>query len=130
MRSSTMDLPRSLNSLLERADTLFGGNFIVSRLPDKSLRTAVMIGVKIGFPGSHLHPDDLLDLIQLEPPTLSLGVPTIWLGLIQDFERAQVETTDRWKHAFRHALPGRRGVSVPESLIRAFAHHGVWLLQG
>ena len=39
MRSSTMDLPRSLNSLLERADTLFGGNFIVSRLPDKSLRT-------------------------------------------------------------------------------------------
>ena len=44
---------------------------------------AVMTGTKIVFPGPHLHPDDLLDLMQIEPPTLSLGVPTIWLGLIQ-----------------------------------------------
>ena len=43
------------------------------------------------FPGPHLHPDDLLDLMQLEPPTLSLGVPTIWLGLIQAYERALAE---------------------------------------
>ena len=49
---------------------------------------AVMIGVKMVFPGPHLHPDDLLDLMQLEPPTLSLGVPTIWISLIQAFERA------------------------------------------
>ena len=129
MRSTMMDVPRSLNRLLERAGTLFSGNSIVSRLPDKSLRTAVMMGVKIVFPGPHLHPDDLLDLIQLEPPTLSLGVPTIWLGLIQAFERAQVETPGRWKlPSGMRSLVG--GASVPESLIRAFAHHGVWLLQG
>ena len=90
---------------------------------------AVMMGVKMVFPGPHLHPDDLLDLMQLEPPTLSLGVPTIWLGLIQAFERAQTETPGRWKMpAGMRSLVG--GASVPESLIRAFARHGVWLLQG
>ena len=90
---------------------------------------AVMTGVKMVFPGPHLHPDDLLDLMQLEPPTLSLGVPTIWLGLIQAFERAQVETPCRWKMPVgMRSLVG--GASVPESLIRAFARHGVWLLQG
>ena len=90
---------------------------------------AVMMGVKMVFPGPHLHPDDLLDLMQLEPPTLSLGVPTIWLGLIHAFERAQVETPRRWKMPVgMRSLVG--GASVPESLIRAFARHGVWLLQG
>ncbi|HXE38451.1 MAG TPA: AMP-binding protein, partial [Azonexus sp.] len=42
---------------------------------------AVMMGVKLVFPGPHLHPDDLLDLMQQEPPTLALGVPTIWMSL-------------------------------------------------
>ena len=39
MQSTMMDVPLSLNSLLERAGTLFAGNTIVSRLPDKSLKT-------------------------------------------------------------------------------------------
>ena len=39
MQSTMMDVPLSLNSLLERAGTLFAGNSIVSRLPDKSLKT-------------------------------------------------------------------------------------------
>ena len=90
---------------------------------------AVMMGVKIVFPGPHLHPDDLLDLMQLEPPTLSLGVPTIWLGLIQAFERAHTETPGRWKlPSGMRSLVG--GAAVPESLIRAFARHGIWLMQG
>jgi len=90
---------------------------------------AVMMGVKMVFPGPHLHPDDLLDLMQVEPPTLALGVPTIWLGLIQAFDQAQATQPGRW------TLPrGMRslvgGAAVPEALIRAFAKHGVWLLQG
>jgi fatty-acyl-CoA synthase len=90
---------------------------------------AVMMGVKLVFPGPHLHPDDLLDLMQLEPPTLSLGVPTIWMGLIQAYERALVERPGRWKlPAGMRSLVG--GAAVPESLIRAFDRHGVWLLQG
>jgi fatty-acyl-CoA synthase len=38
MQSTMMDVPLSLNHLLERAGKLFAGNEIVSRLPDKSLR--------------------------------------------------------------------------------------------
>ena len=90
---------------------------------------AVMLGVKLVFPGPHLHPDDLLDLMQLQPPTLALGVPTIWMGLIQRYDQALASEPGRW------TLPqGLRslvgGAAVPEALIRAFAKHGVWLLQG
>ncbi len=90
---------------------------------------AVMLGVKVVFPGPHLHPEDLLDLMQQEPPTLSLGVPTIWLSMIQLYERALTEQPGRWKlPAGMRSLVG--GAAVPESLIRAFDKHGVWLLQG
>jgi fatty-acyl-CoA synthase len=88
-----------------------------------------MLGAKLVFPGPHLHPDDLLDLMQIEPPTLSLGVPTIWLSLIQTFDRAQQTTPGRWKlPAGMRSLVG--GAAVPETLIRAFDKHGIWLLQG
>jgi len=90
---------------------------------------AVMMGAKIVFPGPHLHPDDVLDLMRAEPPTLAIGVPTIWLGLIQRYELALAEEPGRWR------LPeGMRsmvgGAAVPESLIRAFDRHGVWIVQG
>ncbi len=90
---------------------------------------AVMTGAKIVFPGPHLHPDDLLDLIRDQPPTLALGVPTIWLGLIQRLERAEAEEPGRWRlPAGLRSMVG--GAAVPESLIRAYARHGVWILQG
>ena len=38
MQSTMMNVPLSLNHLLERAGTLFAANTVVSRLPDKSLR--------------------------------------------------------------------------------------------
>ena len=90
---------------------------------------AVMLGVKLVFPGPHLHPDDLLDLMQAHPPSLALGVPTIWMGLIQRFDAAKSTEPGRWKlpEGLR-SLVG--GAAVPEALIRAFAKHGVWLLQG
>jgi fatty-acyl-CoA synthase len=93
---------------------------------------AVMMGVKLVFPGPHLHPEDLLDLMQLEPPTLSLGVPTIWMGLIQAYDAAQAQDSP---HHGRWKLPrGMRslvgGAAVPEALIRAFDRHGIWIEQG
>ncbi len=86
---------------------------------------AVALGAKLVFPGPHLHPEDLLDLFQLEQPTLSLGVPTIWLSMIQAYEAQP----GRWRFP-----PGLRtlvgGAAVPESLIRAYARHGVRVDQG
>ena len=90
---------------------------------------AVMMGVKLVFPGPHLHPDDLLDLMQLEPPTLSLGVPTIWMSLIQTYEAALTTQPGRWKlPKGMRSLVG--GAAVPEALIKAFDKHGIWILQG
>jgi fatty-acyl-CoA synthase len=85
----------------------------------------MMLGTKLVFPGPHLHAHDLLDLMALEPPTMAVGVPTIWLTLIQALEAEP----KRW------ALPvGMRslvgGSATPESLIRAFAKRGVELSQG
>ena len=90
---------------------------------------AVMLGAKLVFPGPHLHPDDLLDLMQAEPPTLALGVPTIWLTLIQTFDRGQTESPGRWKlPAGMRSLVG--GAAVPEALIKAFDKHGIRIVQG
>jgi len=90
---------------------------------------AVMLGVKMVFPGPHLHPEDLLDLMRAEPPTLALGVPTIWMGLIQLYDQALEKQPGRWKlPTGMRSLVG--GSAVPESLIRAFARHGVWIVQG
>ena len=90
---------------------------------------AVMVGLKLVFPGPHLGPTDLLDLMMLHPPTLALGVPTIWMSLIQTYEKALTEQPGRWKlPAGMRSLVG--GAAVPEALIRAFDRHGVWLLQG
>ncbi|MCL4743932.1 MAG: long-chain fatty acid--CoA ligase [Burkholderiaceae bacterium] len=86
---------------------------------------AVMVGARIVFPGPHLQPQDLLDLMQIEPPTLALGVPTIWLGLIQLFEAHP----GKWKMpAGMRSMVG--GAAVPEALIRSFDRHGVRLAQG
>jgi fatty-acyl-CoA synthase len=85
---------------------------------------AVMLGSKLVFPGPHLHPNDLLDLMQIEPPTLSLGVPTIWLGLMQTFEAEP----GRWKMPAMRSLVG--GAAVPEAMIRSYARHGVSIIQG
>jgi fatty-acyl-CoA synthase len=93
---------------------------------------AVMMGVKMVFPGPHLHPEDLLDLITQEPPTLALGVPTIWMGLIQAYDAAQgagAANHGRWKlPRGMRSLVG--GAAVPEALIRAFDRHGIWIMQG
>ena len=93
---------------------------------------AVMVGAKLVFPGPHLHPDDLLDLMQQEPPTLTLGVPTIWLAMIQAYDASLKDGSPnhgRWKlPANLRSMVG--GAAVPESLIRAFDRHGVWIMQG
>jgi fatty-acyl-CoA synthase len=86
---------------------------------------AVMVGASMVFPGPHLGPADLLDLMQIEPPTVSLGVPTIWMSLIQLFDAHP----GRWTMpAGMRSLVG--GAAVPEALIRAFAAHGVAITQG
>src|SRR4030095_6113790 len=44
---------------------------------------AVMVGAKFVMPGPHLDPASLVDLFHTERVTLTGGVPTIWMGVLQ-----------------------------------------------
>jgi len=84
---------------------------------------AALTGAKQVFPGPHLDPASLLDLLASERVTLSAGVPTIWIGIREAMDAAP----DRWK-----LTPGLRmivgGAAAPEQLIRDFDRLGMKLV--
>ena len=85
----------------------------------------VMVGAKLVFPGPHLDAVSLLDLYESERVTLTAGVPTIWMNILQALEAEPA----RWR------LPsGMRmvvgGAAAPESMIRAFDRFGLRVLHG
>jgi fatty-acyl-CoA synthase len=84
----------------------------------------VMNGSKLVLPGPNLQAEHLLDLLSQERVTLTGGVPTIWLGVIDALERQP----QRWQIA-----PGLRvivaGSAAPESLFRRFEKFGVRVIQ-
>ena len=76
---------------------------------------AVMVGANVVLPGPHVGGEDLLDLMESEQITLALGVPTIWLMILQGLEHPTRART---------FAPGMRmlvgGAAAPVSLIAAF----------
>jgi fatty-acyl-CoA synthase len=86
---------------------------------------ALMLGAKQVFPGPHMAGEDLLDLMEGEAITLSLGVPTIWMMVLQALQSGK----RTWK-----LVPGMRmtvgGAAVPRSLIEAFDQYGLTIKQG
>ncbi len=84
---------------------------------------AAMVGAKLVFPGPHLDPAAVLDLLVSERATCAAGVPTIWLGIREALDAAP----DRWK-----LMPGLRmivgGAAAPEQLIRDFDRLGMTLI--
>jgi fatty-acyl-CoA synthase len=112
-------------------------NFSISRhdciLPAMSMfhanawgmpHAAVMNGSKLVLPGPNLQPDCLLRLLSSEQVTLTGGVPTVWLGVIDALERHP----QRWSLA-----PNLRmivaGSAAPESIFRRFEKFGVKVIQ-
>jgi acyl-CoA synthetase (AMP-forming)/AMP-acid ligase II len=81
--------------------------------------TAALVGCKQVLPGPHLDPESLLDLYAAEGVTVSAGVPTIWLGILQALEKEP----DRWQLGPVRMVVG--GSAAPESLIRRFDRHGL-----
>ena len=75
--------------------------------------TATMVGAKQVFPGPHLHPRDLAELIQQEKVTITAGVPTIWIGLYSLLER------ERYDISSLRTMPVG-GAAAPQSLIEGF----------
>ncbi|WP_460417575.1 long-chain fatty acid--CoA ligase [Planifilum fimeticola] len=87
--------------------------------------TCTMVGTKQVFPGPHLDPASLLDLFEKERVTITAGVPTIWLGILQMLEK----NPGKWD-----LVPGMRmmvgGSAAPESMIRAFDRHNLRVVHG
>ncbi len=81
---------------------------------------AAMNGSKLVLPGRNLQPKALLDLMQNERVTFAAGVPTVWLGALNELDR----DPGRWKLG-----PGLRilvgGSAAPESMFRRFDQLGV-----
>jgi len=87
---------------------------------------SVMVGAKLVMPGPHLDPASLADLFQQERVTITAGVPTIWMGLLQLLD-ANPGAYDL--SSFRLMLVG--GSAVPQAMIDAFEkRHGLRIVQG
>lgn len=86
--------------------------------------TAVMVGAKIVFPGPYADPESLLDLIERERVTLSSGVPTIWVGILDTLNREP----QRWKIP-KGLRTASAGSAVPEALFRGLDQHGIHVFQ-
>jgi fatty-acyl-CoA synthase len=82
---------------------------------------AVLTGAKMVFPGPHLDPQSLLDLMAAERVTLAGGVPTIWIGILALLD----QEPKRWDlSAMRSMLIG--GSAAPPALIDGFKkRHGL-----
>jgi fatty-acyl-CoA synthase len=82
---------------------------------------AVLAGARVVFPGPHLDPASLLDLLSSERATLAAGVPTIWLGILNLLD----ENPGRWDlSSVRSMVIG--GSAAPPSLIDGFSRrHGL-----
>ncbi len=85
--------------------------------------TAPMNGAKLVMPGPRLDGHSLHELFEAEGVTVSLGVPTVWLG----FE-AHLSATGARCSTLRWLLSG--GSAVPPSLIEAFERHDIQIRQG
>ncbi|HBY47359.1 MAG TPA: long-chain fatty acid--CoA ligase, partial [Chloroflexi bacterium] len=75
--------------------------------------TSTMVGAKQVMPGPFLDPASLLELYQQERVTITAGVPTIWLGLLQMLDK---DPTAWDLSSLRVLLVG--GQAAPKSMIQ------------
>jgi fatty-acyl-CoA synthase len=75
----------------------------------------VLVGSKQVFPGPHLDPQSLLELMAAERVTVAGGVPTIWLGILQILD-ANPKAYDL--SSVRAMIVG--GSAAPPAMIRGF----------
>jgi fatty-acyl-CoA synthase len=83
-----------------------------------------MTGAGLVLPGPRLDAESVLDLLAEERVTMSAGVPTVWMTLLQALDAEP----ERWDlSALRRLVVG--GSAVPESLLAGFDRHGLTIVQ-
>jgi fatty-acyl-CoA synthase len=75
--------------------------------------TCTMVGAKMVFPGPHLDGRSVYELIEQEKVTLSAGVPTVWLMLLNHLGAGKLKFS-----TLNRTVIG--GSACPPSMIRAF----------
>ncbi len=77
---------------------------------------AALTGAKLVLPGPNLDGASLYELFEQEKVTLSAGVPTIWLGLLQYLQSKALKLS-----TVKRLVIG--GSAAPPAMIRAFDEH-------
>jgi fatty-acyl-CoA synthase len=85
---------------------------------------SVLVGAKLMMPGPHLDPESLLEDLEQEEVTLTAGVPTVFLAVLQALDE-EPEKYDLSK--LRSMVIG--GSAVPKGVIQAYKErHGIEIL--
>ena len=87
--------------------------------------STLMVGSKLVFPGPKMGDGEALyELMESEQVNVALGVPTVWLGLLQYCEKA-----GKTLNSLDRTVIG--GAAVPRAMIEQFKKvHGVQAIQG
>jgi fatty-acyl-CoA synthase len=86
--------------------------------------TGTFVGAALVLPGPKLDAESVLDLMADEQVTLTAGVPTVWMAVLQALDAEP----DRWDlSALQRLLVG--GSAVPRSLLEGFDRHGLTIIQ-
>ncbi|HLY50409.1 MAG TPA: long-chain fatty acid--CoA ligase [Solirubrobacteraceae bacterium] len=85
---------------------------------------AAFAGAGLVLPGPKLDAESVLDLLADEKVTLTAGVPTVWMAILQALDNEP----DRWDlSSLRHLIVG--GSAVPKSMFEGFDRHGLTIIQ-
>jgi acyl-CoA synthetase (AMP-forming)/AMP-acid ligase II len=121
-----------LHAYASNAADVFGFRAVDRVLPAASMYHATawgipyctsMVGAALILPGRHLDGASLTRLLNEERVTFTVGVPTIWLGVLAHLRAAGERLT-----ALRRMLVA--GSACPQLLIEGFAPYGVDVHQG
>ncbi len=85
---------------------------------------AAFAGAGLVLPGPRLDAESVLDLMAGERVTITAGVPTVWMAVLQALDAEP----DRWDlSALRLLIVG--GSAVPRSMFEGFDRHGLTIIQ-
>ncbi len=85
---------------------------------------AAFAGSALVLPGPKLDPVNVLDLLAGERVTMTAGVPTVWMAVLQSLDAEP----ERWDlSALQRLIVG--GSAVPRSMLEGFDRHGLTIIQ-
>jgi fatty-acyl-CoA synthase len=120
----------SLTAALPNAHSISGHDTILPVVPMFHVNAwglpyiAAFAGTGLVLPGPRLDAESVLELLADEEVTITAGVPTVWMAILQALDAEP----DRWNlDKLRLMIVG--GSAVPRSMIEGFDRHGLTILQ-